>query len=84
MSLFFKRTLKSDKNHLPATRPAKCLGEACPNFNQQNCTDATWTWMVAGGPTKGRDVTKPPLEDEATYIIYGQTCLSGAMPELVA
>lgn len=40
--------------------------------------------MTAGGPTENRDTTMPPLRDEATYIIYGQTCLAGVRPELVA
>ena len=38
----------------------------------------------ADGPIEGRDTSKPPLRNEAICIIYGQRCLAGAAPELVA
>ena len=69
---------------LPAFISTECMGENCPNFNSKDCTDAEMEWMTAGGPTKKRNKSKPPLKDEATYIIYGQRCLSGTAPELVA
>lgn len=84
MGLFNRNKNEANGEHLPAFIPADCIGEVCPNFSGQNCTDTEMEWMSAGGPTKKRDTSKPPLKDEATYIIYGQRCLAGASPELVA
>lgn len=73
-----------DGERLPEFIAAQCLGDKCPNFQGELCTDTESEWITAGGPTEGRDTSKPPLRDEATYIIYGQRCLAGANPNLVA
>jgi hypothetical protein len=84
MGIFNRNRSASSGEHLPAFKTTDCVGEACPNFSGENCTDPEMEWMSAGGPTERRDTSKPPLKDEATYIIYGQRCLKGASPELVA
>lgn len=84
MGLFNRKNNAPAGEHLPAFIPTECIGEACPNFGGENCTNPEMEWMTAGGPTEKRDISKPPLKDEATYIIYGQRCLAGAAPELVA
>ena len=82
---FLNRKLSiSTGENLPEFIPADCIGQACPNFNGEACANPEMEWMTAGGPTEKRDKSKPPLKDEATYIIYGQRCLAGATPELVA
>lgn len=82
MGLF--RRNPSSAERLPAFIPTSCIGEACPNYGGASCENPEMEWMTAGGPTKGRDTTKPPLRSEASYIIYRQRCLAGAAPELVA
>ena len=84
MSLLKRFRNQSAGEHLPEFIPAACLGEKCPNYTGELCKTTESEWMSAGGPTKGRDKEKPPLRDEATYIIYGQRCIEGAHPELVA
>ena len=68
MGLFDRTSRRQSGEHLPAFIPTECIGD----------------WMSAGGPTEKHDTTKPPLKDVATYIIYGQRCLAGAAPKLVA
>lgn len=84
MGLFNRNNGLASGEQLPAFIPTDCIGDACPNFSGKNCTNPEMEWMSAGGPTEKRDTSKPPLKDEATYIIYGQRCLAGASPELVA
>ncbi len=73
-----------DDGRLAAFIAATCLGEACPNYKGTACTTTESEWMTADGPIEGRDTSKPPFRDEAVYIVYGQTCLEGAEPDLVA
>ena len=84
MKLFGRRESEPTGEHLPEFIPTTCIGEACPNYTGKDCDDSEMEWMTAGGPAEKRDTNMPPLRDEATYIIYGQRCLSGAAPELVA
>lgn len=84
MGLFNRRSDAPAGEHLPAFIPTECMGNACPSFSGEKCANTEMEWMSAGGPTEKRDTSKPPLKDEATYIIYGQRCLAGAAPELVA
>lgn len=83
MGTFNRKNVPSEER-LPAFIPTECAGESCPNFSGEKCADTEMEWMTAGGPIEKRDTSKPPLRDEATYIIYGQRCLAGATPELVA
>lgn len=69
---------------LPEFLPSECLGRLCPNFSDQPCKNSQMEWMNADGPKEGRDTSKPPLRNEATYITYGKRCLEGAEPQLVA
>lgn len=75
---------KAQGEHLPDFLPAECLGARCPNYSGKTCNDTELEWMTADGPKEGRDTSKPPLKKEAKYIIYGQRCLAGAEPKLVA
>lgn len=84
MRIIGRRNLKRTGEHLPAFVPTNCIGEVCPNYSGEDCNDAEMEWMTAGGPTEKRNTSKPPLRDEATYVIYGQRCLAGVAPELVA
>lgn len=84
MGLFGRKGNTTTGEHLPAFITTECIGDACPNFSGENCANPEMEWMTAGGPTEKRDTSKPPLKDEATYIIYGQRCLAGAVPDLVA
>lgn len=84
MSLLHPFRKQPQGEHLPEFIPASCLGDKCPNYQGTPCDTTESEWLSAGGSTKGRDREKPPLKDEATYIIYGQRCLEGAHPELVA
>lgn len=59
--------------HLPAIQPIACLGEACAKFSGVAC-EAFEEWITADGPTAGRDLSKPPLHEEAVSITYGQAC----------
>ncbi len=84
MGLFNRKEATPAGEQLPAFVPTICIGESCPNFSDKNCANPEMEWMTAGGPTEKRDTSKPPFRDEATYIIYGQRCLAGVAPELVA
>lgn len=84
MGIFRHKETEPAGERLPEFIPATCIGESCPNFNGTNCDNPEMEWMTADGPAEKRDTSKPPLRDEATYIIYGQRCLVGAVPELVA
>ena len=84
MGLFRKQAPAFSGEHLPETLPATCLGEKCPNYLDAACNATEMEWLSAGGPTENRDKSKPPLKDEATYIIYGQRCLAAARSQLVA
>ncbi len=77
------RSKLNEERH-PEFLPSECLGEACPNFTGSACDDSEVEWMRADAPTKKRDTKKPPFKDDTRYIIYGQRCLTGEGPELVA
>lgn len=69
---------------LPEFLPSFCLGEQCPNFSGAACETSEMEWISADAPAKSRDTTKPPLKEEARFILYGQRCIEGAHPTLVS
>lgn len=75
---------KTAGERLPAIIPADCIGMSCPNFRGVPCTDSKMEWMRAGRPGSDQDKSVPPLRGNTTYIIYGQMCLSGSLPQLIA
>jgi hypothetical protein len=62
--------------HAPATFPASCLGEQCPNFKGTPCENSYYEWIGAKAiVNEGRDTSEPPLVSEAIYVTYGQLCI---------
>ncbi len=64
--------------YAPRTFSAACLGELCPNFKGEACKSSFFEWIGASATVvEGRDTDKPPRQDEAIYVTYGQVCISG-------
>lgn len=71
-------------SHVRESFPADCIGERCPNFSGDACTDSAFNWVSAKATvSEGRDTGRPPLVDEAIFVTYGQVCLRGAKPKSV-
>lgn len=62
---------QEDRERLPKTRPAECLGKKCLHFTGVEC-DSYEQLVAANGPTGGQDL--PPYTDEMTCAVYGQRC----------
>lgn len=63
-----------ERERLPQTLRANCLGEACAHFSGVECS-AYLDLLRADGKSGGKDL--PPYQDEATYAIYGNICMGG-------
>ena len=68
----------SAEQHARAVFPATCLGEKCPNFKGSACPDSYFEWIGAKATVQeDRDMSQPPLVNEAIFVTYGQICITG-------
>lgn len=68
---------------MPDSRPAECLGEQCSDFTGAPC-DSYEVWFAAADEQNRRYYKRPPLQDKAQWIAYGQVCTRGAAQSYMA
>jgi len=76
-----RRKKVDEGDRLPKAVSADCQGEACAYFTGEPCKSYE-DLLNADGKSGGPDL--PPLRSDANYALYGQVCLGGEKPQLVA
>jgi hypothetical protein len=72
--------ITSERERLPLTKPAQCLGTSCIYFVGKECESRMELLEATGA---GKNTSVPPFKEDASYALYGQVCTGGVDEEIV-